>query len=52
MAAAEQKLIAMQSAAVQRTTTPLGMPSFGPAVGRSSSTDDLPNHRVNPLDTE
>lgn len=36
LAAAEQKLVAMRSAAVQHTTTTLGMPGFGPAVGRSS----------------
>lgn len=36
-AAAEQKLAAMRSAAAQHTTTTLGMPGFGPAVGRSSS---------------
>jgi hypothetical protein len=41
LAAAEQKLIAMRSAATEHTTTTptLGMPGFGPAVGRSSSTD-------------
>jgi hypothetical protein len=37
LAAAEQKLAAMRSAATQRTTTALGMPGFGPAVGRSRS---------------
>jgi hypothetical protein len=37
MAAAEHKLVAMQSAAAQHTATSLGMPGFGPAVGRSSS---------------
>lgn len=36
-AAAEQKLAAMRSAAARHTTTTLGMPGFGPAVGRSSS---------------
>jgi hypothetical protein len=36
-AAAEQKLAAMRSAVAQHTTTALGMPGFGPAVGRSSS---------------
>jgi hypothetical protein len=38
LAAAEQKLIAMRSAAAKHTTTTttLGMPGFGPAVGRSS----------------
>jgi hypothetical protein len=37
LAAAEQKLVAMRSAAAQHTTTTLGMPGFGPAVGRASS---------------
>jgi hypothetical protein len=36
LAAAEQKLIAMRSAATQHTTTTLGMPGFGPAIARSS----------------
>jgi hypothetical protein len=39
LAAAEQKLIAMRSAAAKHTTTTLGMPGFGPAVGRSSFND-------------
>jgi hypothetical protein len=38
LAAAEQKLEAMQALATQHTTA-LGMPSFRPAVGRSSSDD-------------
>ncbi len=37
LAAAEQKLAAMRSATAQRTTTALGMPGYGPAVGRSSA---------------
>jgi hypothetical protein len=36
LAAAEQKLVAMRSAAAQHPTTTLGMPGFGPAMGRSS----------------
>lgn len=36
IAAAEQKLIAMRGQAAHRTTTSLGMPGTGPAVGRSS----------------
>jgi hypothetical protein len=36
LAAAEQMLIAMRSAATQHTTTTLGMPGFGPAIARSS----------------
>lgn len=36
LAAAEQKLVAMRSAAARHTTTTLGLPGFGPAVGRES----------------
>jgi hypothetical protein len=36
-AAAEQKVVAMRSAAAQHTTATLEMPGFGPAIGRSSS---------------
>jgi hypothetical protein len=39
MAAATQKLEAMQALATQHTTAHLGMPSFGPPVGRSNSND-------------
>jgi hypothetical protein len=39
LAAAEQKLIVMRSAAAKHTTTTLGMPGFGAAVGRSSFND-------------
>jgi hypothetical protein len=36
LAAAEQKLVAMQSAATQQTTTSLGMPGVRLTAGRSS----------------